>query len=287
MLSALAYEDVHPHEWKGYYAVPNEGTSEWADLLKGKSLWRAAGICSSGETGFFGILPYVRRELVLIDHSYKSIQVAALKYLLLKEKGALEVQRLCTQKDITELQQAVAAVKNSLPDKLRTCFKSNEGGMWLQPKILTNPSDRYSYNHDRYSFGSADDDADYDFLKLRQEWSKIPPKLVQRAVNRLDRVRFIHGDLTDLVKDGPFNLLYLSNALSHPNREGGASVYSYSAPPNTLKTIEACLTEGGYVIVADASYDSLNKQYTSRGWTYLDHRKSGAWSQSLYQVKAA
>lgn len=131
---SVVYEDVHKHEWKGYYAIPNENIFRWRELLKKTPIYRAAGICSSGEVGFFGILPLVRRELVLIDHSYKSIQVAALKYLLLREKGARGTLQLLTKAQRAE--KVRVAVK-SLPAALKAAAADPENvALWEEVEKL-------------------------------------------------------------------------------------------------------------------------------------------------------
>lgn len=287
---SVVYEDVHKHEWKGYYAIPNENVFRWRDMLKNTPIYRAAGICSSGEVGFFGILPLVRRELVLIDHSYKSIQVAALKYLLLREKGARETLRLLTQGTQDEIAQEVKALADKLPEGLRSCFDKNVDGLWMQPKT---PLDRnynsYYYDSSYYGWASATDQPSYDLPKLHKEWARYPLGLVQKAARKLDRVSFLHGDLTDLAERGPFGLVYLSNALQHESRERGKRDYSDSA----LEKVEAAVKKGGYVILAVSVYDTINAKTRNRGWTLCGSNKKQAgdatgmgWEHQMWRVAA-
>lgn len=305
-MSAIQYEDVHEHKWDGYYAVPNENTLAWRELIKNTPIYRAAAVCSSGEVGLFGILPLVRRELVLIDHSYRSLHVAAMKYLLLREKGAKETYRLCTANDPKELQEAIAKFKDTLPDKLGSCF---ENGHWLAPTPPRDPNiDAYGYDRrtGRYvgvgarlagatghssAWGNAKDDA----AAVKRVWNKIPLEVVAKACEKLHRVKFLHGDMTDLARDGGFGLIYLSNALQHNyDRNKTGSYYSSiitAAQAKQFEQIEAALRPGGYVLLAhtESKYGG-NKKFEDRGWKLVSEKDAHAtmnWDQQLWQVKAA
>lgn len=291
-MTALVYEDVHQHEWKGYYAVPNEDTLSWRELLKkDKPIYRAAGICSSGEVGFFSILPLVRRELVLVDHSYRSLQVAALKYLLLKEKGALEARRLLTTAPLDELRQELIALKEHLPEKLQTCHDKT-GGLWLGERIARRDSYRRYSDYEYLGFGSSEFMPADDQRQVRELWLNIPPRIINKAAQKLDRVKFLHGDLSDLVQQGPFGLLYLSNAFSHPSRSSGTGC-GYNVKESQLDMVHKVVKPGGYVILAcNGGFDNRynpdgpkgNPSYHNRGWTLLDTRYVSSWSQQLWRL---
>lgn len=288
-MSVLAFEDIHEYKWDGYYATPNEDTMAWRELLKGTPIYRAAGICSSGEVGLFGILPLVRRELVLIDHSYKSLHVAAVKWLLLKERGAKETHRLCTTGTFAELLAATKAMVPTLPIELKECFPE---GAWLQPR----ETPRYygvshSYPHTTAYAGSSG--GTYDHHKVQDEWHKLSLRVVEKAVQKLDRVKFIHGDLSDLVSEGPFGLLYLSNALSHEGRNNKNNGYTYynQLRKEIMEQIEAIVKPGGYVVLATSGgygygYDTETGVFAKRGWELLNKIKGGSWSQQLWRVAA-
>ena len=240
----MTFEDLHPFNGSGGYIVPNERNQIWRDLVKRLPVHKAAGICSSGEVGFFSILPAVREELVLIDHSYDSLAVALVKYLILRERGPKETHKLFTSGNETSLANAVDSVKGELP-----------------PKVRDSRYTTLSYFH---------------VSSVVREWNNTPTGLVKKAGEKLDKVSFLHGDLTDLVDRGPFGLLYLSNALEHWGRNDRAPV---------AEQVEKAVKPGGYVIACGsrtparwervksftAGFDRKNPQYIT-------------WTQTLYRV---
>lgn len=206
-MTVLKFEDKHEYSAGGYYWVPNEELSIWRQFLRDIPINRAAGICSGGEVGLFGLLTHVRKELVLVDHSYASLGIAMLKYQALRELGWQRTQELFTCADTTKIHEGLEPILLKLPEK-------------VQAKIRLADVRHYSHT-------------------TRDEWDAVSARVKQKSCTKLDWVSFVHGDLTDLVDKGPFDLLYLSNALEHNDRNGKA--------PLTEK-VEALVKPGGYVL---------------------------------------
>lgn len=185
---SLHFEDLHEHDAGYGYECPNECWLTWRELIKRIPVYKAAGICSGGEVGLFAMLPLVRDELVLVDHSYHSLSYAATKYLLLRDRGWAEARRLLREGG-PELKAAVEAAQADLPEPLKK--------EWA----------RYRCN--------------LDYNNIKREWEKAKTPVLRKAVQKFAKVSFLHGDLADLAERGPFGLLYLSNALGHVGRNGG------------------------------------------------------------------
>lgn len=250
MSVALAYEDAHSqYDQPSSFSVTNEGLEEWKNLLKGISVSRAAGICSGGEIGLITLLPCVKDELVLIDHSYRSMLFAMVKYVLIKEKGPKKTKAILSDRKL--FQEEYSRIIQDLPIKTKT-------------------------NHYDAAYTSH-----YKIQDIETFWKNKPNTLLWRVRPKLDRVRFIHGDLTDLIKEGPFDLLYLSNALQHMSRER-------KHPP--MEKIKELVKPGSYVMLAGYSYSSYYDKVTAPASSWelcgqVSSCGSGSWRQQLWQVK--
>jgi hypothetical protein len=55
---------------------------------------------------------------------------------------------------------------------------------------------------------------------IRREWQFVPIGRMERLRQSLGKVKFVHGDMLDIAEVGPFDLLYISNALDHTSRPG-------------------------------------------------------------------
>lgn len=303
-MPALAYEELHDFKATGHYAVPNEGTIAWNQLLQGLRIHRAAGICSSGEVGFFAILPLVRKELVLVDHSLQSLQVAMVKYALLQRYTAAEVLRMFKTGNAIEIGEAVEGVKNLLPPGVREAFTISKRNYndardaWLcsTKEADQGTSHYYSSNFDPVAYADSEDRRAVALL-----WAQFSEELVKKAKEKADRVRFVHGDLRDLKDTGKFNLIYLSNALEHTSQHRGVkNTRRYDERgvriPNTQTegalAVQDALVPGGYVALAHRpyTYDRAEEpiQIRGLGWTLVNKITGGSmnWTQSLWQVPA-
>lgn len=212
----MRFKDLHPHSSSIHYSVTNEEPMIWRDFVRGKYIGRAAGICSAGEVGFFSILPSVRSELVLIDHSYRSLATAMLKYLLLRERGWQDTIRLLTAAEaVEELKVTIAELKVQLPEKITETVET------MTREYTSCILDGYS---GRLHPG------------IKRVWEELPRNLIKQASRKLDLVTFAHGDLEDLADLGPFDMLYISNAFGHRGRNGhpGADKVAHAVKKNGL-----------------------------------------------------
>lgn len=239
-MSTLQFEDVHEFSPGEFYYAPNEGVLEWSELFKDIHVSRAAGICSSGEIGLLAMLPHVEDELLLVDHSYNSLWVAITKYLLLQELGADEAYKaLCSNAAKDQL--------NKMDDKMPFKCELDTTRAWVNSSEIPNC------------------------------WKKLPVEFVREAESRLDRVKFLHGDMRDLVDRGPFEFVYLSNAIDRMTSRHGYS----SQREAVLKAV----APGGFVALAVDHYKSARA--IPAGWTEVARTdsKSGTmnWAQQLLQ----
>lgn len=245
----MKFEDLNDYASTTYYVAPNENPLVVRDMVKNLHIRRAAGICSAGEVGFFSLLSSVRQELVLVDHSYTSLAFAMIKYLMLRERGWSETTRLLTEVErVPELRQAISALSDQLPDRVKSA--------------LTNCRDGGLVNY-------YDNRQDY---QLREIWKDRAVKLAQKATRKLDRVSFLHGDLTDLAERGPFDLLYVSNAFEHYDRNGSHPV---------MAQITKAVKPGGYIIGCGWG------GWGEASWEQVSTDRCTAWTYTLYRTATA
>lgn len=282
----MEFIDANEYAAPGHYNCPNEDTRAWREAIKNLVLYRAAGICSGGEIGLFSILPTVRRKLVLVDHSYLSLHVAITKYLILASKGPKETFRLFTTGEHQEVRDACLAVESDLPESVRKCIGQSAKRAGYNGQLsnygVRNYGDwrkfRQGARYDAYGRYVRDDAKRVPaFDEIQTHWKKfVTLDLVQRAYDKLHLVKFIHGDLRDLAEDGPYGLIYLSNALEHSNRDGQR--------PKLLDHVKPCLRKGGVLVVA-GWYDPYG--HTSKATLKLHTRcqnDTSGWGQALYHL---
>jgi SAM-dependent methyltransferase len=226
---AVRFEDVHDFPGNhDYYAVPNERLSKWQELVQGLRVYRAAGICSGGEVGLFALLPIVRSSLTLVDHSYRSLYYAMVKYLALEKYGAEETYRRLTNATHEDLKRLAAEVEADLPEAVR--------GVWK-----TRTRHDYDYYDNRPRVVEPGEPFTRKGTSVPSFWRKQKPDPLVRSCKKLSRVTFMHGDLSDLTKRGQFDLIYLSNALEHQTRDGGYASH---------RAIEQALKPGGHILLS-------------------------------------
>lgn len=276
-MSTIQYEDLNTFRGSCGYICPNEDVLLWREIVKGRHIRRAAGICSGGEVGFLALLPTVRDELVLVDHSYESLAYAMLKYLLLLERGYKDTKRLLSDKEANdELKAILAVLKDRLPaDVLKASTKR-----------LREHRSNYTYEYVEYGPEQRLQTAanTYDGSSLVRYWKSFPENLVKRAAEKLAKVRFVHGDMTDLIEQGPFDLFYMSNAHEHTTRHGKSPV---------LTNVAKLLKPGGLVVSTRITegrryYDAGER--LPKGWTQVSESNASScgygWRYALYQVPA-
>lgn len=247
----MKFEDLHDHVGSETYLVSNEEVHVLRDMVKKLRVERAAGICSAGEVGLLALLPLTRRELVLVDHNYGSLSVAMRKYLLLRERGARDTIRLLTGKSTgNELHATLHGYESLLPERVARS---------LSHAAFT----RSSYDGSALLVGD-----------VFTAWKALPARLTAKAARKLDRVTFLHGDLTDLQARSPFDLLYVSNALEHSSRLRRRLTVDGD--------LQGILKPGGYLIGcgADRGAEAL-------GWAPLDRRQGRRWTYWLFRSPEA
>lgn len=225
--------------------------------------------------GLLALLPTVRDELVLVDHSYKSLAYAMLKYLLLQERGYKDAIRLLSSKNNdAELRAILESLKDRLPADVLKASTTR------QSRYINS----YSYDRETFEVSVVDDlcsNLSYDYAELRRYWESFPKSLVKRAARKLAKVRFIHGDMADLEQHGPFDLFYMSNAHEHTDRHGRSPA---------LDNVAKILKPGGLVISTKIYGRRYRYGGLPRGWKELSTQNSHScgygWTYHLYQVPA-
>lgn len=243
-MSSLAYEDVNEFDPRWPFSTTNEDVTLWQEILKDVDIHDAAAICSGGEIGLFLLLPRISSRLVLVDHSYESLYYALVKYILLKERDSGEVYSLFTDRlKTSELGSAVGAISHLLPAKVSLKYES----------IM-----------ERH-------------LEISRVWMKIPESNVSQAKEKLDQVKFIHGDMSDLQREEPFGFFYISNALEHEDRN--------RTKPD-IAAIQSVVRPGGFILCSSGSFAPKLPQ----AWELVEQRKDPnttyGWMLNLYRINS-
>lgn len=184
----LAYEDLNEYDGSADcgYPVCNERLDFWNEALHGITVDNAAGICSGGEVAFFALLPHVRKSLTLIDHAYTALYHAIGKYHAIEKLGSVSAVKLLKSCHTVRDQQF-----------RDLCAEGNQG-------LPTKPLGLYDEGRGQ----------------MRAVWADISRADVVKFRRNRHKVSFLHGDLDDLAEKGPFDLVYLSNALDYSGRSG-------------------------------------------------------------------
>lgn len=273
----LQFEDAHTFPGnQDFYAVPNEAPERWDQLLQGLRFHNVGGICSGGEVGLFSLLPLAQRKLVLVDHSYKSMYFALVKYLTLAKYGPEEAYKRLTDYPSYvswEVSEQKKAAFTALAAEFDGVIPAAFHEAWNRGR------DYYSHRQQHpaaaYFASRADGVASF--------WSRQSPGKVIKTCAKLGKIQFVHGDLTDLAKFGRFGLLYLSNALesNHRNRDRTMSI------PDK---VAACLKPDGYVCTTHSASRYERVKYPEN-WELVNKasatdRFAGetGWTYNLFQV---
>jgi hypothetical protein len=242
----MQYEELNAYNGPYTYACTNEEPEMLRKLIAGRFVRKAAGIASGGEVSFFLLLPRVREELVAVDHSLSSLAIAYTKALLLESLGPTETKKLMMLNNIKKLQEAADKASQQLPGNLKN--------KWT-------PEARYNLSCDS--------------SRLATEWGLASDTALKLATKKLDRLTFIHSDLTDIKDKGPFELLYISNAQEHARRQNPGM---YNNADLSSTHLDSLLTDDGLILVVSAgspypttrlAWKILNKKPGLRtSWTY-------------------
>lgn len=278
---ALEGRDPYP----GGYPTTNESVTAWRYFVKGKRIHRAAGICSGGEIGLLSILPTVRDELILVDHSYGSLMYAMQKYLLIKKYGFDKALELLAPIKTKETRYPY----NHDPYYIRNpVFRSEpnpnlgkalkEVSKNLPPQILQGSTRRGSfYRTERLGMDG------HNCRAIEDQWKFTNACERRRIAAKLDKVLFVHGGFQQLKDRGPFDLFYLSNA--HYSGNGNKE------NPD-LSTVTECMRDGGWIIatrVYTHSKPSNWHEVDQIGYNDKRVRKVdgnvNSWNYCLYQVR--
>jgi hypothetical protein len=257
------YEDVNNFNGSQTYLATNEEVLLHNDVLDRagvKKLKRVLSICSGGEVPFFCLAPRAK-EVVAVDHGYMALAMAMIKAILLKTHGALDARaKLTTSADV--FNAAVQSVWPQLPSE-------------LQAKV-----DLQHFLTGGY------------FRDVRKEWKLTSVKDIKYAAKYLDRIRYVHGDLSDV--PGPFDLVYVSNAPQHSSRFGldndGLS-YRYNANPKSSQDrffdrLESVLVPGTYVLYPGTYKSDSTYFHTPQRMTLVAQEEQcrSSWWHNLFQV---
>ncbi len=175
-------------------------------LLAGSTYGKIGSIASSGDVVILCLLHRVREQLFAVDHSYGSLYCAYEKALLLRELGAKKLTGIVEANNQAGYNAAVRLLQAKIPEKIR---------------------------------GKAS--TSYNLSGIRKEWFYTGQAAVIRSRRNLDKLHFVHGDLTDLIPYGPLDLLYISNAQEHTDKTGRCP---------SLNKIGSSLAIGGHLLVA-------------------------------------
>jgi hypothetical protein len=246
----LAYEEKNTWNSTQGYAATNEEPLIFNSLLGKKKFSLGGGIASGGEIPLFVLLPRCDK-VIAIDHSYKALSAIWLKLLLLDKIGPAEMKRTLLEDNYESFIKKLNDVLQHVPESIRkyVTLKHSQGHPYTSP-----------------TFSSSD------FSDTRREWLKITAKEMQLALNRIDRLTLVHGDLSDLKPYGKFDIFYTSNATGHSNRDGknprASDFASYLKP------------KGLYLTVAQIYNDNRWKQLKTVNGT------NSSWQYYIYQRKA-
>ena len=234
--------DVHPaFNGAETYKCTNEEAMAYRVLLNRKSFKTTGAIASSGDVLLSALLP--RSEKVYaVDHNNSSIAVAMLKAIMLDQMGVRAFKALLIDQSFNQFYKKASTFVSEMPPALQS-------GLTRHGASVLNS---------------------HDYTDLRREWLNYPDGALETSRRRLDAVTFVHGDLQDLAQFGPMDLLYVSNACEHRNRDGKSP---------TLKYLSPLVREDGTLLVArsttysrheDPLFWKHQKRFlaTRLGWNY-------------------
>lgn len=219
MLACPKFIDQHPPYNNTGYFTTNEELAIFTKFLKGVKVNKAACIASGGEF-LLTVLLNRASEIFAVDHSYRALSATYYKLLLLQKRAGNRIKQDLFIENYKPFTKHVADLWQHMPEKLNKDTWRNE------------QSDRYSLE------------------SIRKSWYNLTfPRITAEAVGK---VTLIHGDLTDVTNlAGPVDMLYISNAMEHSNRER-----KYPS----FETIAPLLNPGGFLL--------LSKSYHMNEFSY-------------------
>lgn len=203
-LKLPTFIEAHAHNVQCSYYCTNEEPELHAKLLGKRRFTKAAGICSGGEIPLFTLLPRCE-EVYAVDHAMGALAITWLKSALLAQVGYAGLRKLAERHtDQPGFLRVVEPLLKGMPEALRkiTQVKPTAGAYSYKPPYTV-------------TFGAGV------LQQLRKELHfAVRPTSAVKTVSRLDKLTLIHGDISDLATWGPYDLLYVSNAMGHSGRKG-------------------------------------------------------------------
>lgn len=212
---SVSFQDLNGYSHGTFYSKSNEQVDTWREFVKDLRIDNAAGICSSGEVCLFTILPTVRGKMFLVDHSYNSLTVGMVKYYILAKYGYKKAISILSDGGMSNRELMNLIGEFNIRDESKKRIVNNDWG-------------------DRW-------------FRICGAHNIVDEELLKKAARKLTNVCFVHGDLTDLIPHGPFDLLYASNALEHRDRNNKRPI---------IDKINSLVKPGGYVLVAHQRWNT-------------------------------
>lgn len=224
--------DAYPSYSATGYVTTNEEPEAWKTLVKECKFTRAASIASGGEIPLLVLLPF-GKEVVAVDHSYRSVLITYVKSLMLETLGPRDTKKVLEAGNKELFSEAVGKVVHLLPDALGTKLEEMENSKYEG----YDPNSVFKYS----SLGTG-----ADLNSMRGSWHYASMQTLSAACRHMNKLTLIHGDLVkDLEKYGPFDLMYISNAMEHTGRD-----HKNPTPSGILKS----LADDGTVLMSGYSY---------------------------------
>jgi SAM-dependent methyltransferase len=258
----MTFEDKHPSNYGGGFGVTNEEPDILRSLLTGHKVGKVGGIASAGEVLFSVLLPKASKEIILVDHSYRSLFSTYAKAVMFEKLGI-------------EATLAVFSKNYNIPAEQAEFYKAVAEISKDVPKAIVNGMTKTNTAMRLETGGGL-------FLnELRREWRFIAPSTIERGIKKLDKVRLIHGDLRDLEEYGKFDLIYASNAMEHSGRHGTPMPAQFERllrPGGLLLS-----THNTHTLATMPGFELLRREWGYR--TAWDHRLYRRISQDLAPPK--
>jgi hypothetical protein len=246
-------EDIHPAYAAPGFMVTNEEHEAFAELLGDRTFKRGAAICSGGEMTLFLLLPRISDELIAVDHSYRALGATIVKIQLLLKLGAKACRDLFIKEDNDkELKALAEPIKEALPAPMKAALASADA----------NYQTLFDMSHCN---------------TLRPHWFYAKVEDLERSIANIRKLRLVHSDLRDIAPRGPFDLLYISNALDHPSRD--------TKTPK-IDEFAQLVASKGYMLLTSSYYSAAALRMSTlelQGARKNMRQSSSSWNHCVYQ----
>ena len=245
------------------YTCTNEDPECFERLLGERTFKRILAIGSGGEISFVNLLPRCEGELIAVDHMLQPCYAFWLKAELLRRLGVERFLEALQAKNDTLLRETHKEIWRDFPEPLREFREKHVARLSQVPEDFPYYMSIVTY--------------------IEKWWLRYFPanarEKLHTAIERLDRLTLVHGDLLDCAEMGPFDLIYLSNAQSHRNRAG------YGFPTHKILDM---LTPGGLVLTTSTVLPDKDRPSRSRlVGSKLGGRNEIGWEHQMWEVANA